>query len=432
MPTSIFCREYERLAEHRFFADRLPATGGFVLSPEEVAAPSWMPRVHLADPHVGPRGDTLVCIFLRGGADGLNLVVPHGDEAYYARRPTLAIPRPDDRGAGARAIDLDGFFGLHPALTSFQALYTAGHLALIQAVGAPDESRSHFAAQALMERGVAPEGYTGWLARHLLTLDTDNDSPLRAVSLGDLLPLSLLGPVNAAVLPSIERERLRAEPGYRAAYVQTLQALYAQEADELLAASARQTLEMVRLLRQVEAKTYRPRGRAYPAHPFGQALSAVARLIQADVGVEVACIDLGGWDTHAAQGGVEGIMARQLTLLAEGLAAFYEDILPQVDSVTLVALSEFGRRVEENGSGGTDHGHGNAMLLLGGQVRGGRVVTQWPGLAPEQLVGPGDLAITIDYRDVLGEVVRQRLNNPQLEVVFPGYAVVERGVVRAR
>lgn len=432
MPSTIFCREYERLAQHRFLAERLPSTGGFVLSPEEVAGPSWMPRVHLADPQVGPRGDTLVCIFLRGGADGLNMVVPHGDEAYYGRRPTLAIPRPDDRSAGARTLDLDGFFGLHPALTPLHELYTAGHLALVHAAGAPDESRSHFAAQALMERGVAPEGYTGWLARHLLTLDTHNDSPLRAVSVGDLLPLSLLGPVNAAVLPSIERERLRAEPAQRVAYVQTLQRLYAQEGDALLEASARQTLEMVRLLRQVEARAYQPRGRAYPAHPFGQALSAVARLIQADVGVEVACVDLGGWDTHAAQGGAEGVMARQLTLLAQGLAAFYDDILPQADGVTLVALSEFGRRVEENGSGGTDHGHGNVMLLLGGAVNGGRVVTQWPGLAPEQLVGPGDLAITIDYRDVLGEVVRRRLNNTGLGVVFPAYSVVERGVVRPR
>jgi uncharacterized protein (DUF1501 family) len=285
---------------------------------------------------------------------------------------------------------------------------------------------------AFMERGATSGGdYSGWLARHLLTLDTENDSALRAVALGEMLPASLTGAVSATALQSIGEYHLQGREETVEEMKTLLAALYSQH-DDLLAAAASQTLAAIEVLYRIDVASYRPAGRVYPEGEFGLAMQAVAQLIRADVGVEVACVDLGGWDTHAAQGGGQGAMARQLDQLAGGLAAFYEDLQDVMDGVTVVAMSEFGRRVRENAALGTDHGHGNAMLLMGGGIAGGQVYAHWPGLSPEQLTGPGDLAITIDYRDVLGEVLRKRLNNPDPVGVFPGYAVNEIGLALPR
>lgn len=425
------CKEYDRVSRREFLAGSLSSAAALAFGNSIVALPAWMPSIRLADPHVGPRGDTLVCIFLRGGADGLNMVVPHGDDDYYGGRPALAIPRPDDNGANMRTIDLDGFFGLHPALEPLSLIYKSGDLAFVQATGSPDETRSHFEAMALMERGAAVTDYSGWLARHLASLNTGNDSALRAIGVGDMLPASLTGALSATALQSIADYHLRARDE-RAGDIQAiLQALYSSR-DELLSITAGQTFAAIEALDKVSATDYQPGGRLYPEQQFGMALRTVAQLIKADVGLEAACIDLGGWDTHVAQGVTQGLMANLMSELALGLAAFYEDLAAEMDSVTLVVMSEFGRRVQENGGLGTDHGHGNMMMILGGGVNGGQVFSRWPGLNEEVLVGPGDLAITIDFRDVLGELIRKRLNNPRLKDVFPGYEVNEIGLATGR
>jgi uncharacterized protein (DUF1501 family) len=428
------CTEYEqvnRLNRRDFLAGSVKSAAALLFTNSIVALPQWMPRITLADPHVGPRGDTLVCIFLRGGADGMNIVVPHGDEAYYAHRPTIGVPRPDDNGADARTIDLDGFFGFHPALEPLSAVYRAGDLALIHATGSPDESRSHFEAMALMERGAALNDYTGWLARHLASLDTGNQSALRAIGVGDFLPASLTGSVTATALQSIAEYHLNGREERIGEMQSLLQTLYNRQ-DDMLALTADQTFGAIDILSAIDLTNYQPKGRPYPEASFGQSMQTIAQLIRSDVGVEVACVDLGGWDTHVAQGSTGGLMANLMSDLGQGLAAFYEDIAERIDDVTVVVMSEFGRRLQENGGLGTDHGHGNMMMVMGGGINGGQVFSRWPGLADEHLVGPGDLAITTDYRDILGEIIRKRLNNPSLPDIFPNYSVNETGLAVAR
>ncbi|MCC7361651.1 MAG: DUF1501 domain-containing protein [Anaerolineales bacterium] len=399
-----------------------------------VAWPAWLPRLAFAPERTAPRGDTLVVVFLRGAADALNIVVPHGEAAYYARRPTLGIPRPDDSRAapGTRTVDLDGFFGLHPALRPLLPAWQAGHLAAVHACGAPDESRSHFRAMELMERGVDDERgpASGWIGRHLATLNTGNASPLRAIGLGAMPQRSLSGAAPVSALRSITEFHLGGDARAAAQFQAGLATLYAGPA--ALDATGRETLGILNTLQTLDPTAYVPAGGArYPDSEFGLGLSQIAMLMKAKVGLEVAAIDVGGWDTHFAQGGSEGLMAGLLADLGAGLAAFHADTEAQASRLTVVVLSEFGRRVQENGSLGTDHGHGSAMLLLGGHVAGGRVHGRWPGLRPEALIGPGDLAVTTDYRDVLAEVIAARLNNAALAEVFPGYAPRPVGVVAA-
>jgi uncharacterized protein (DUF1501 family) len=396
-----------------------------------VAWPACIPRLAFAPAQTAPRGDTLVVVFLRGAADALNIVVPHGEDAYYARRPTLGIPRPDDAraAASARAADLDGFFGLHPALRPLLPAWQAGHLAPIHACGAPDESRSHFRAMELMERGVDDERgpASGWIGRHLATLNTGNPSPLRAVGLGQMPQRSLSGAVPVSALRSIADFHLAGDARAVRQMQAALTSLYAGA--EPLSRLGQETLDILTTLQALDPLGYVPAGEArYPETEFGLGLRQIAMLVKAEVGLEVAAIDVGGWDTHFAQGGSEGLMAGLLSDLGQGLAAFHADLHAHLDRLTVVTLSEFGRRVQENGSLGTDHGHGSLMLLLGGHVAGGRVHGRWPGLAAEQLIGPGDLAVTTDYRDVLAEVCARRLNNSALGDIFPGYTASMHGL----
>jgi uncharacterized protein (DUF1501 family) len=404
------------------------------LESASVAFPSWMPRLAFAPKHTAPRGDTLIVVFLRGAADALNIVVPHGDESYYALRPTLGIPRPDDRNAkeSSRTIDLDGFFGLHPALKPLTPSWQAGHLAIIHACGAPDESRSHFRAMELMERGVDDERgpASGWIGRHLATLDTGNHSPLRAIGLGPQPQRSLGGAVPASALRSITDFHFNGDARALAQMRAALTALYT--GDDPLSIVGQETLEIIDTVQALDPNGYTPSitNYQYPITEFGLGLKQIAMLIKAEVGLEVAAIDLGGWDTHFAQGGSEGLMAGLLKELAEGLAAFHEDTADHADRMTIVTMSEFGRRAQENGSLGTDHGHGSMMMLMGGNVIGNKVHGGWPGLAEGQLVGPGDLAVTTDYRDVLAEVCMKRLNNPAVASIFPDYPATRRGFVK--
>ncbi len=379
----------------------------------------WMPRLAFAPKNSAPRGDTLVVIFLRGAADVLNIVVPHGEDAYYGLRPTLGIPRPDDSKSKLRTLNLDGFFGFHPALQNLLDAWNEKQLAIIHACGAPDESRSHFKAMELMERGVddAKGPASGWIGRHLATLDTGNTSPLRAVGVGELPQRSLSGTVPVSALRSIADFHLNGDERAMTQMRAALDTLYA--GGDSFAMLGRDTLGILDILQKLDP-TAAPESR-FPTSPFGLALQQVAMLIKADVGLEVAAIDLGGWDTHFAQGSTAGQMANLIRDLGNGLTAFHAAMRDHLHKLTVVTMSEFGRRASENGSLGTDHGHGSMMMVLGGNVLGGQVHGQWPGLESAQLVGPGDLAVTTDYRDVLSEVLVKRLNNPALADIFPNY-----------
>ena len=359
-------------------------------------------------------GNTLVVIFLRGGVDGLNVVVPYAEDSYYRARPTLAIARPNDRKAARedRALDLDGFFGLHPSLAPLLPLYAAGQVALVHAIGSMDSTHSHFEAMNAMERGLALSGSgdsSGWLARHLLTA-SGSRSPLRAVSIGDTMPDSLRGASTALALDSLDDFRLEGDAQFRSA----LDRLYAA-GDDPLTSAGRQTLKALDAIHKMPEADHR----TYPDTELGRGLRQVAKLIKSGIGLEVACLDKTGWDTHVAQGAGTGILASQLRELGEALAEFARDMGSLMNRVTVVAQTEFGRRVQENDGFGTDHGHGSVMFLLGAGVKPG-VHAEWPGLEEEKLSGPGDLQVTTDYRNVLAEVLSARLQNAQSSRVFPG------------
>jgi uncharacterized protein (DUF1501 family) len=380
---------------------------------------SWMPRLAFAPHNTAPRGDTLVVVFLRGAADVLNMVVPHGEDAYYQLRPSLGIARPDDskEKKQERVLDLDGFFGFHPSMCSLSDAWQSKQLAIIHACGAPDESRSHFKAMELMERGVDDERgpASGWIGRHLATLNTGNSSPLRAVGMGTRPQRSLTGSVPVSALRSIADFHLG---GDQRALQQMRAALSTVYADEVL---GQDTLSIMDTLEKLDPANYQSPFATYPQSEFGLALKQTAMLIKAEVGLEVSAIDVGGWDTHFAQGSSTGQMANLMQDLAEGLAAFHADMQNHMKQLTVVTMSEFGRRASENGSLGTDHGHGSMMMVLGGNAHGGKVHGQWPGMQAGQLIGPGDLAVTTDYRDVLSEVLVKRLNNPATNAIFPDY-----------
>jgi uncharacterized protein (DUF1501 family) len=359
------------------------------------------------------------------------MVIPHADEDYHRLRPGLRLPRPDDPRAepDRRVIDLDGFFGFHPTLRPLLPAWQAGQLACVQACGAPDESRSHFKAMELMERGVSQESgpATGWLGRHLASNGLENTSPLRAVGLGDRTPRSLYGPIPASALQSIADFHLGNSSGAKS-MAQALSVLY--QGSDGTAVLGQETLSILKTLEKIDPVEYRSEGRSYPDTDFGRQLMQAAMLIKAEIGLEAAAVDLGGWDTHFAQGVQDGIMPNLLINLSGSLAAFHSDLEDHLDRITLVVMTEFGRRVYENASLGTDHGHGGLMLLLGGSIAGGQVLSCWPGLARENLVGPGDLAVTTDYRDVLGEILTHRMLNQNLEDVFPGYNPRTVGILK--
>ena len=389
--------------------------------------------------------DTLVALFLRGGADGLNIVVPYGDDDYYRLRPNLALARPNDLRCGnaARAIDLNGFFGLHPALAPLTPLYKSGLLAAIHAVGSGDQTRSHFEAMATMERGLAggTGAASGWLARHLNVTAAEGDSPLRAVALGETMPESLHGATGATALTDLADYRLFSPPPTGAdnrvhhahtdsltnrndAIAETLAGLYncSDAGPMALRSAGRETLAALEAVKRLDPSNYRPSsGAIYPDTPLGNGFRQAACMIKGHVGLEVACIDAGGWDTHVAQGRDAGWQPLRLAELGAALGAFAADIRSEMKHVTTVVMTEFGRRAYENTGLGTDHGRAGCMLVLGGNIRGGWVYADWPGLADSQLDGPGDLRVTTDYRDILAEIVQKRCRNPHMEKVFPDF-----------
>jgi len=418
-PDDCGCTEYRALSRR-----------GFVTSGLHVAAlalPAWMPDVRYA-PSENSSRDVIVSVFLRGGADGLTLVAPFGDPAYYSGRPSIAIPRPDSSSA-QKGTALDQFFMLPPGMAGLRPPYLANQLLLVHATGqATTNTRSHFEAERYLEAG-KPSDYTvatGWLARHLLTsAPVRATAPLRGVSLSwGGTRLTLTGAPKTLPIPQPENYR------HFAPDQSVLDRLYATGWAPVRD-SARDALRTVALLRSIGFTSYTPaNGAVYPTTDFGRSFRSLAAMIKADAGLEAAHVDLGGWDTHANQGSTGGQMHQLMTDFSNTLGAFWADVMQGSGShrVTVVVFSEFGRNARENGSQGTDHGRASVAFFMGQHIAGGRVLAQWPGLDRSVLEDGQDLRVTIDHRDLLAEIVSRRLGNSNLSAVLPGYVPVERGI----
>jgi len=383
------------------------------------AIPSFLARAVMAESSAAAANHRkLVVIFQRGAADGLNIIVPYKEPNYYAMRPTLAI-QPN------QVLDLDGFFGLHPSMAALQPLYRKGHLAIVHATGLPDSTRSHFDAQDFMESGTPGLKATadGWLNRVLQAEENVSRSPFRAIALGGQVPRTLEGRVPAIAVGNLQDFTIGGRGSSSSPIGDTLEQMYAASPNSVLHGTGEETFEAVKMLKATNPQKYKPEhGAQYPA-AFGNNMKQIAQLLKADLGVEAAFADIGDWDTHQNQGNINGHLANRLKEFSESIAAFWQDMGDDAEQITLITMSEFGRTARQNGSGGTDHGHGNVMFVLGGHVKGGRVYGKWPGLANEQLNEGRDLVITTDYRRVVGEVAYKTLGARNLHRVFPGAQV---------
>jgi uncharacterized protein (DUF1501 family) len=397
------------------------------------AIPSFLVRSVMAETSARPRR-RMVVVFQRGAADGLNMVVPYREKNYYAMRPSIAIQQ-------NQVIDLDGFFGLHPALAPLQPIYQQGHLAIVHAAGSPDTTRSHFDAQDCMESGTPGVKSTqdGWLNRALQSEDLRHrcagtcgqHTAFRALALGADVPRTLAGKVPAIALNNVNGFTVAGRGPKPSQAANAFEAMYADSGDRLLRPAGDETFDAVKMLRAANPAQYAPlAGANYPSSEFGNSMKQIAQLLKANLGVEVAFADVNGWDTHQNQGGANGQLANRLTDFAASIAAFWRDMGDDGENITLVTMSEFGRTARENGTGGTDHGHANAMFVLGGQVKGGKVYGKWPGLDNDQLNEGRDLKLTTDYRQVLGEVITQSLGAVNLATVFPDAGIAANRFLR--
>jgi uncharacterized protein (DUF1501 family) len=378
------------------------------------ALPSFLARAAFGAADPGIANKRLVVIFQRGAADGLNIVVPHGEASYYAMRPTINIPKKS-------VLDLDGSFGLHPAMASFEPLWKQKHLAIVHAAGSPDPTRSHFDAQDFMESGTPGVKVTddGWLNRTLRDLPADQ-SAFRAIALGPSLPRILSGKEPALAINNLNDFSVGGKNPNAAA--NTFEAMYDHSVDAVLHGTGAETFDAVKMLKAADPAHYMPAANAnYPKGRFGDSLKQLAQMIKANLGVQVAFADIGGWDHHVNEGGTQGQIANVLGDFSQSIAAFWNDLGDLGEDTVVVTMSEFGRTARENGNRGTDHGHANVMFVLGGPVKGGRVYGRWPGLDPSQLYEGRDLAVTTDFRLVLSEVVSRYLGNKDLKEVFPGF-----------
>jgi len=425
-----------------------------------VLGPAFLRRaVFAAEPESQAKKKTLICLFQRGAADGLSVVVPHGDPDLYRLRPEIAVPRPLNGRADTTGLDLDGFFALHPALAPFLPIYKSGHMAIVHACGSPDGTRSHFDAQDYMESG-APgnKGIAdGWLSRAVMACPEDRaklqTDAFRAVALGGLLPRSLQGDAGALAIPDLRsfgiadnvfasnrrpaRRNGNSAPAameHPAPVSAGFETLYDDAVGDVLHGTGQESFEAIKMLRQINPGSYAPaNGAQYPTTNFGNSLKQIAQLIKADVGVEVAFADMGGWDTHVNQGAAQGQLALRLREFGGAIAALYQDLGDRMSDVVILTMSEFGRAARQNGNLGTDHGHATCFFVLGGDVAGGKVYGKWPGLAAEQLYENRDLALTTDFRTVFGEVALKHLGAQGLARVFPGFdgsPADFRGVIR--
>jgi uncharacterized protein (DUF1501 family) len=404
--------------------------------------PGFMRRA-LAAAGEGPAAGrkVLAFLFLRGALDGLHVVSPHGEPRLAELRPTLALPRPGEErksaaGPGA-LLDLGApGFALHPSLEPLLPLWREGTLAFVHAVGSPDATRSHFDAQDFLELGTPGVKATrdGWMAR-ALAQSPGGRSAVEAIAVAQRLPRSLQGDRAALAFANLEQLRLRPIAGApggaqgRTLSRQTFEALYDMAPDGPVATSGKETFAAAELLeRKLAGRTFRPAEGGYPSAPVGQSLRLLAALIQSDVGLRVGFAEVSGWDTHVQQ---QGVLARNLAELAKALAAFRAELGPRFDDVVLIAATEFGRTARQNGTLGTDHGHGSVAFVLGGKVNGGRIHGRWPGLSDDHLFEGRDLAVTTDLRAVLAAAARAQLGATDVGRLFPGYSgLVLPGLVR--
>jgi uncharacterized protein (DUF1501 family) len=381
-------------------------------------APQFLARTVAASG--APRRKVLVTIFQRGAVDGLNMIVPFGERDYYASRPSIAVERPG--GSPDAALDLDGF-GLHPRMGALKPLFDARQLAIVHACGSPDGTRSHFDAQDYMETATPGVKSTqdGWLNRYLHAREHERATPFRAVAMAQQLPRSLQGLAPALAIGQIGQFGIRA--GQATDMVQaSFEAEYAAAAAGVLNRTGRDAFDAIKMMKDADPARYAPEnGAEYPRSPYGDALRQIAQLIKADVGLEVAFAETGNWDHHAQEGAGTGQLANRLADFSGGIAALVRDLGDRMADVMILTMSEFGRTVAENGNRGTDHGHGNAMMVIGGGVRGGKVYGRWPGLAREQRYEGRDLAVTTDFRTVFAEAAGAHLGLTNTKHVFPGF-----------
>jgi uncharacterized protein (DUF1501 family) len=417
-------------------------------------APRSLMRSVFAAEGTPGRRKTFVVVFQRGACDGLNTVVPYGDSGYGKARPSIRIPSPKD-GDVAAAIDLDGHFGLHPALSDLAPLYRSGSLGIVHAVGSPDNSRSHFDCQDFMESGTPGLKSTsdGWMNRFAGTLPR-TDSKIRSVALTQTLPRVLRGASPAVALARIDdfhvREDIAMSEGRRGAMAGSpsgdmaankasedssaaaFEKLYGDAAKDMLGNAGRETFEAIEALKVADPSKYSPRaGVFYPRGRLGESMKQMAQLIKADLGVELAFVDIGGWDHHTAEGASTGQLANLLRQLGGSLSAFNNDLGDRMNDVVVLTMTEFGRTVRENGNRGTDHGHGSVSFVMGGPVRGGRVHGRFPKLREEDLYEGRDLPVTTDFRDLVGEVLVRHMGVADLRKVFPNYEVKPSAFVGA-
>lgn len=370
------------------------------------------------------RKKILITIFQRGAVDGLNVVVPHGESEYYNLRPTIAVGKPNQTDG---ATNLDGFFGLHPSLKPLEKFWQSKQLAIVHSVGSPDNTRSHFDAQDYMESGTPGVKATrdGWLNRILQTKQAKDASPFQAVALTGQVPRSLMGRAPTVAMTNLADFAINA-----GVYTKSVQGGFEGIYDQLnskdsLGETGKETFEAVNFLKRANPAQYKSEnGAQYPNSALGRSLLQIAQLIKANVGLEVAFAESGGWDTHSNQGNSRGQLANLLRDFGQSIAALATDLGARMDDVVILTMSEFGRTARQNGTNGTDHGHGNQMLILGNNVKGGKVYGDWKGLKADQLNEGRDLAVTTDFRDVFAEIADQHLGNGNFTKIFPQYPVL--------
>ena len=399
---------------------RIFLRGSAVVMAGAGSVPFWLGRA--AATTQGKR-KILVVIFQRGAADGLNMVVPFAEKRYYELRPTIAIPAPGASNGPTSGHRSRRPLRLHPALQPLKALWDRQMLAIVEATGSPDPTRSHFDAQDYMESGTPGLKGDGWLNRALPPAGPD-PSPLRAVAMSATLPRTLRGDHSAIAVRDLQQFRAGGDTA------SILESMYANSPDKQLGAAGKDAFAAMKMIESLNRTPYNPSGGAQygPGGELGRSLQQIARLIKADAGVEAAFAEIGGWDHHQNEPGQLNNVARQF---GSALAAFCTDMGDRMEDIVLATMSEFGRTAQENGNNGTDHGHGDVMFVLGGPVRGGKVYGKWPGLEKEQLYEGRDLAVTTDFRAVLSELVTGHLGTPDIAQVFPGFkSGVPMGLLR--
>ncbi len=366
----------------------------------------------------------LITIFQRGAVDGLNAVVPHGESEYYNLRPTIAIAKPNQADG---ALNLDGFFGLHPSLKPLEKFWQSKQMAIVHSVGSPDNTRSHFDAQDYMESATPGVKATrdGWLNRILQAENKKDASPFQAVALTGQVPRSMMGRTPTVAMTNLADFAINA-----GVYTKSVQGGFEGIYDRInskdsLGETGKETFEAVNFLKRANPSQYKAEnGAQYPNSALGRSLLQIAQLVKANVGLEIAFAEAGGWDTHSNQGGARGQLANLLRDFGQSIAALATDLGARMDDVVILTMSEFGRTARQNGTNGTDHGHGNQMLILGNSVKGGKVYGDWKGLSDSQLNEGRDLAVTTDFRDVFAEIADKHLGNSNFTKIFPQYPVL--------